>query len=170
MAPALRFREIDTERDGAIAVAFRADSFVVSFGSDAGFFAQAGPNGERYLEKLRLRNRELPGSCVHAWRDDEIVGQIEVRRVPEDPSCAHVGLYYLRADLRGTGLGDELDQYVRDLVRDAGFDFARLRVSPTNTRALAYYRKHGWQDRGADPDHANVHVMERPINATRVGA
>jgi ribosomal protein S18 acetylase RimI-like enzyme len=94
MAAALTFREIDTERDGAIAVAFRADSFVVSF---------------------------------------------------------------------GTGVADELDAYVRELVRNAGFQRASLRVSPTNTRARAYYRKHGWIDRGLDPEHPNVHVMERPV-------
>jgi GNAT superfamily N-acetyltransferase len=159
----LELREIDTDRDGELTIRFRADSFTASFGSPDRFFADAGPGARDYLAKLREHNRDIPGSCVHAWLGDRIVGQLELRRDREDPTRARVLLYYLVADQRGSGLGDELDAHVDAVARRCGFSIAELRVSPTNARALAYYRKHGWSDRGPDPLHPEVHVMERDV-------
>lgn len=90
MSQSLRFREIDLERDAEICTQFRADSFVESFGSADGFYRAAGGGAKDYLEGLGRKNREWPGSCVHAWLDDTIVGQIELRRDRTDPSRAHV--------------------------------------------------------------------------------
>lgn len=161
MTPSLRFREIDLERDAETCIQFRADSFVESFGSAEGFYRAAGEGAKEYLEGLGRKNREWPGSCVHAWLDDTIAGQIEMRRDRTDPSRAHVLLYYLRSDLRGRGLGEQLDAYVRELCRATGVHTTTLRVSPENRRAIAFYRKHGWRDHGLDPDHHDVHIMER---------
>jgi ribosomal protein S18 acetylase RimI-like enzyme len=161
MSQPLSFREIDLDRDAEICIQFRADSFVESFGSAERFYRAAGDGAKDYLEGLRAKNREWPGSCVHAWLDDRIVGQIEARREGTDSSRAHVLLYYLRPELRGLGLGEQLDAYVIRLCRAAGVSAATLRVSPTNSRAMAFYRKQGWHDRGPDPEHLEVHIMER---------
>jgi ribosomal protein S18 acetylase RimI-like enzyme len=161
MSQSLHFREIDLDRDAEICIQFRADSFVESFGSDERFYRAAGDGAKDYLEGLRSKNRDWPGSCVHAWLDDRIVGQIEVRRERTDPSRAHVLLYYLRPELRGLGFGEQLDAYVTRLCRAAGISAATLRVSPTNSRAMAFYHKRGWHDRGQDPAHLEVHIMER---------
>lgn len=161
MSPSLRFREIDLDRDAETCIAFRADSFVESFGSAERFYRSAGEGAKDYLEGLRRKNREWPGSCVHAWIDDTIAGQIEIRRDRADASRAHVLLYYLRSDWRGRGLGEELDAYVRELCRAAGVRATTLRVSPENRRAMAFYRKQGWHDYGLDPEHPDVHIMER---------
>ena len=161
MSSSLRFREVDLDRDAETCIDFRADSFVESFGTAEAFYRAAGVGAKDYLEGLRTKNREWRGSCVHAWIDDTIAGQIEIRRVRGEPSRAHVLLYYLRADLRGRGLGEQLDAYVRELCRAAGVHATTLRVSPENGRAMTFYRKHGWRDRGLDPDHPDVHIMER---------
>jgi ribosomal protein S18 acetylase RimI-like enzyme len=162
----LEFHEIDVDRDRETCVQFRADSFAESFGSTDEFFRYAGPQGWSYLEGLRTKMQDWPGSCVHGWHADEIVGQIELRRDRTDRAYAHVLLYYLRPDARGRGFGDDLDTYVARFLREAGVRRATLRVSPTNLRAMAYYRKHGWRDRGPDPEHASVHVMERGADAS----
>jgi len=161
MAQSLRFREIDLEKDAEICIQFRADSFVESFGSAERFYNAAGEAAKDYLAGLRSKNLEWPGSCVHAWLGDTIAGQIELRRDRADPSRAHVLLYYLRPDLRGLGLGEQLDVYVRELCRAAGVHTTTLRVSPGNRRAMAFYRRKGWHDRGLDADHPDVHIMER---------
>jgi hypothetical protein len=109
MDKSLSFRTINVDDDAEICIRFRADSFVESFGSADRFFRVDGEKGGSYLEGLRGRNRDWPGSCVHAWLDDEIVGQIEVRREQGHSNRAHVLQYYLRADLRGLGLGEQLD-------------------------------------------------------------
>ena len=69
MSPSLRFREIDLERDAETCIQFRADSFVESFGSAEGFLREAGAGAKNYLEGLGSKNRDWPGSCVHAWLD-----------------------------------------------------------------------------------------------------
>jgi len=163
MASQLTFRDIDVDRDADVCIRFRADSFAASFGSPDGFFAEAGPDCRPYLEGLREKNRDLPGSCVHAWLEGRIVGQIELRRDRDDSRCARVLLYYLDPSVRGVGFGDELDVHVTMFLRSSGFQRARLRVSPTNGRAVAYYRKHGWIDRGPDPEHSNVNIMEKNL-------
>src|SRR5215468_5854468 len=141
MSQSLRFREIDVDQDAETCIQFRADSFVESFGSAERFYRAAGEGAKDYLEGLRSKNREWPGSCVHAWLDEAIAGQIELRRDRADPSRAHVLLYYLRPDLRGRGLGEQLDAYVRELCRAAGVHRTTLRVSRENIRAMAFYRR-----------------------------
>jgi ribosomal protein S18 acetylase RimI-like enzyme len=158
---AVIFREVDLDHDAEICLQFRIDSFVESFGSAERVFQAAGEGGKDYLAGLRAKNREWPGSCVHAWLGNEIIGQVEMRRQPADRSRAHVLLYYLRPDMRGRGFGSELDANVLRSSRAAGVDTTTLRVSPSNARAMAFYRKHGWHDRGRDPQHPDVHVMER---------
>src|SRR5213082_3475854 len=153
MPQSLRFREIDLDRDAEICIQFRADSFVESVGSTERFYRAAGEGAKDYLEGLRSKNRDWPGSCVHAWLEERIVGQIEVRRERTAPSRAHVLLYYLRSELRGLGFGEQLDAYVARLCRTASIHITTLRVSPTNARAMAFYRKRGWRDLGQDPDH-----------------
>jgi RimJ/RimL family protein N-acetyltransferase len=161
VSESLRFREIDLGRDAETCIRFRADSFVESFGSADRFWQAAGEDAKDYLEGLTVKNRDWPRSCVHAWFDETIVGQIEVRRDRTDPARAHVLLYYLRPDMRGRGLAEQLDAYVLALCRTAGIQRTTLRVSPNNSRAIAFYRKQGWHDQGQDPEHPEVHVMNR---------
>jgi GNAT superfamily N-acetyltransferase len=168
MSQSLRFLEIDLERDAETCIQFRADSFVESFGSAADFYRAAGEGTKDYLKGLETKNREWPGSCVHAWLDSAIAGQIEMRRDRTDPSRAHVLLYYLRTDLRGRGLGKQLDVYVHELCRATGVQTTTLRVSPENIRAMTFYRKLGWHDRGPDADHPNVHIMQRSVDSSTI--
>lgn len=167
MSESFSFREIDPDQHADICVQFRAESFVESFGSADRFYAAAGVGARDYLDGLRAKNRDWPASCVHAWLEDAIVGQIEVRRERTDSTRAHILLYYLRPDLRGRGFSQQLDAYVLELCRAAGVRTMTLRVSPTNQRAVAFYRKQGWHDRGQDPEHHDVHTMERVLANTR---
>ena len=48
-------------------------------------------------------------------------------------------------------------------MRNRGVGSMQLSVSPTNARALAYYRKHGWRDLGLRPGRDNVHLWERDV-------
>ncbi len=157
------FREIDVVFHAEEAVRFRADSFECSFGSPERFYEEAGPECRRYLDGLSAKNRDLPGSCVHVWLKSQIVGQVEVRRDPNDAHRAHVLLYYIIHEFRGRGLGKHLDTYVESLLRHAGVVSAWLRVSPTNARAMRFYQKHAWIDRGPDEQHPDVHVMEKNL-------
>lgn len=159
----LRFEPIDLEAAAAIAVRFRADSFVCSFGSANRFYEADGLGHERYLVWLRGLMQTLPGSCVHVWRADAIVGQIEMSRFKNDPRMGYVNLYYLAPDYRNRGLGRLLDEHATAYLRALGFSAARLNVSPTNAQAMRFYAKNGWIDLGSRPGHPEVHTMEKTL-------
>lgn len=154
-APQLNFRTIDLRLHKDTAVAFRRDSYICSFGSDT-----AMGNVDQYLTWLAERIANHPKGHVHLWRDDSIVGQIEMLIRPGFPPHGYVNLLYLVPALRGCGLGDALHRYVVDFMSARGAPFIRLSVSPDNLRAMAYYRKHSWQDRGPRMTNHSVHVME----------
>jgi GNAT superfamily N-acetyltransferase len=156
----LTFDPIDLSRHAAEAVAFRRDSYVCSFGSDEAFGSDAD-----YLAWLRERIASHPEGHVHVWDGVRLVGQMEmtVHRDREGIVSAYVNLFYLVPDLRGRGLGAVLHERFRAHMAQAAAQRARLSVSPTNTRAVAYYLKHGWRDLGPPPDDPRVRVMELDV-------
>jgi hypothetical protein len=70
----LQFEPIDLDSAAKTAIAFRADSFVCSFGSAERFYEADGKGHERYLVWLRERMQSIPGSCVHAWKTRRKLG------------------------------------------------------------------------------------------------
>jgi ribosomal protein S18 acetylase RimI-like enzyme len=167
----LTFAPIDLGAHADFCGRFRADSFFASFGKTEGFHrkgAQApitlypgGESIEEYLEWLAKRMSDLPGSCVHAWLDGEIIGQIEMGRFRLDPSIGYVNLFYLIPECRGRGLGAQLDRFAVDFLHLGGYRSARLCVSPTNHRAVAFYQKNAWRDLGPRAERPEVHYMEK---------
>jgi ribosomal protein S18 acetylase RimI-like enzyme len=157
----LDFHPIDLDAHGDICLRFREDSFICSFGSGDRFWAEADPRGEKYLARLKERMEQLPGSCVHVWKSGEIVGQVEMWLDHDDSFAGYVNLYYMAPEHRGTGIADELDRYAEKFFRKLGVRKARLRVTSSNTRAIRYYRKHGWKPVGSHPDDPNVELMEK---------
>jgi ribosomal protein S18 acetylase RimI-like enzyme len=165
MSPSrLAFSPIDLDTHAHICVAFRRDSYICSFGVDA-FLAEAGPNGVHYLERLRMRTTKFPDGYVHVWQDDKLVGQMEMQ-ILDEPRRGYVNLFYLVEEMRGAGVSWELQEYAMEFMRRHQAQVAQLSVSPTNARACAFYRKHGWRDLGLRPGRDNVHLMEcdvRPL-------
>lgn len=162
----LRFEPIDLDAASETAIVFRADSFLCSFGSAERFYEADGKGHERYLVWLRERMNALPGSCVHVWSGETVIGQIEVGRFKNDPAMGYVNLYYLVQAYRNRGLGRHLDEYATAFLRGIGFRASRLNVSPTNEQAMRFYLKSGWRDLGPSAAHPQVHVMEKELVAS----
>jgi hypothetical protein len=87
--------------------------------------------------------------------------------LPTTPVRGYVNLFYLVPSARGRGLGQALHDHFVQFMRAGGAVAARLRVSPTNSRAIAYYLKHSWRDLGLRPDDDKVHVMETDLGAAQ---
>jgi ribosomal protein S18 acetylase RimI-like enzyme len=155
---ALSFRTIDLERQADLCVAFRRDSYVCSFGTDEAFFSTGGVDG--YLEWLKEGIVRHPAGHVHVWQGDRIIGQLEMQIGTWAPPSGYVSLFYLVPEQRGQNLGGALQRYAEEFMRAGGARRARLSVSPSNARALAYYRKHGWRDLGPREGDSSVHLME----------
>src|SRR5262245_7636850 len=156
----LQFHPIDLGRHGALAVEFRRDSYICSFGDDRIFAEENGADGRGYIEWLEARLQHFPEGHVHAWQDDVIVGQVEMIIGARG---GYVNLFYLRPESRGCGLGDALHDYVVALLARHRIGIAGLSVSPTNKRAVRYYERHGWRDAGPRPGAPYVHEMQLVI-------
>lgn len=163
MPSILTFRDIDLTRHAALCVRMRADSYACGDGTPDRFYASGGPNGAHYLAKLAERLRASPGTTVHAFLDDQIVGQVELIHDANDPAAGKVNLFYLLPAFRHRGLGAQLDRYALTHFRARGLARAWLRVSPTNAPARAFYRKNGWHDRGPDPGNLPMHIMDKAV-------
>ena len=159
----LDFQPIDFKQHSQVCIEFRVYSFVASFGDADRFHEEDGRGADRYLDWLREKSKADPRSCVHIWFEGQIIGQIEMGRFKSDPAIGYVNLFYLRPQMRGRGMASHLQRYAIDYFRSIGLKKARLSVSPTNARAVAYYKKHGWRDLGPRPGHPEVHLMEIDI-------
>jgi RimJ/RimL family protein N-acetyltransferase len=134
----LRFKPIDLERDKACITAIRRDSFQLSFGTDVDF------HSDDYLSWLNNRASHFPDGFVLAFEKDRVIGQLELSiREYEGKRIGYVHLFYLIAEKRGNGLGHELQRYAMRFFKKNGVSEYHLRVSPTNIRAKAFYKKNG---------------------------
>ncbi|AIF42801.1 acetyltransferase [Virgibacillus sp. SK37] len=132
------FRPINVDRDRDLVLAFRKDSFVVSFGNENDF------HEEEYLEWLKDKQMDESTDFVLVQEGDAYIGQLELSiRQYEGKRVGYVHLYYLIPDKRGKGLGAKLHTYAENFFRSQGVSEYHLRVSPTNTSALSFYRKLG---------------------------
>jgi len=136
----LTFRTIDLERDWALILCNRRDSFIVSFGPEADLTPD---DVARYRHLMAERVVRWPTGTVLAFEGADPVGQLELRIRDED-GVGYVNLFYLNEPYRGTGHAQALHDYVDDYFRDHGVTQLELRVSPTNRRARRFYEKRGW--------------------------
>jgi GNAT superfamily N-acetyltransferase len=154
--PSVEFRPIDLSAHFRVCVEFICDTFVCSYGSAEGFHQMGGEPA--YRGGLKNLLEVFPEGCVHVWRDERIVGQIEMSLRP-DLGLVFLNLLYLVPSERGSGIGSDVHAYMVRTCADRGYARMQLSVSPTNHQAVRYYAKHGWRDLGPRPDRAYVHAM-----------
>jgi ribosomal protein S18 acetylase RimI-like enzyme len=71
------------------------------------------------------------------WRNDEIIGQIEMR--PHgSPPIGYVNLFYLIPAARGSGTAESLHEYAVSVFAGLGLEKLQLSVSPSNERAIGF--------------------------------
>lgn len=144
----MQFEPIDINKHGKYIITFRRDSFIVSFGTDKDF-----GNEEEYLHWVKTKSREYPDGFVMVLEDGIPIGQLELTiKEYQGNAIGYVNLYYLIPEKRGLGLGKKLHQYALEFFQNHGVKEYHLRVSPSNQRALAFYRKNGMEELGLEQD------------------
>ncbi len=157
----LVFRPLVLPSDGPLAVHFSEDAFIRSFGTAERFWAEAGRDGRRWVERLGEKLQKDARNAVNAWLGETLVGQVVLGASDTQPNAGHVNLYYLVQAWRGRGLAKQLDSYAVAVLRDQGYRIGTLNVSPSNTAAMHFYLGRGWHDLGPRPDAPFVHAMAR---------
>lgn len=96
---------------------------------------------------------QFPDGFVLVKQNGEYIGQLEMQIVEKEKKrTGYVNLYYLTPSMRGKGLGEQLFSYSLAFFQKHGVSEFFLRVSPTNTRALRFYRKMGMEEVGTEFD------------------
>ncbi|MGF2614661.1 GNAT family N-acetyltransferase [Rossellomorea aquimaris] len=142
------FEEIDIVKHRNTAVAFRKDSFYVSFGETTGFGEE-----DEYLQWVDEKARMFPGGFVLAKEEGNYIGQLELTiREYEGTAIGYVNLYYLVPEMRGRGKGEDLHNYAKQFFKKNKVKEYHLRVSPSNISAIKFYRKLGMEEAGTEVD------------------
>jgi GNAT superfamily N-acetyltransferase len=154
---ALSYRTIAPRLDARAAVAHQLDACVCSFGDAARF-----QGAVRYLRWLESKVDEFPEGFLMAFAGDDCVGQLELE-VPYGASVGYVNLFYVTPPFRGLGfaraLHDRASMYFR------GWEASRIELhcSPTNERAMRFYRKLGYQRTRGSGTNASLWKMSLEI-------
>jgi diamine N-acetyltransferase len=154
-----RIATIDLD-NAAECIRLRREMYVASFGGEDGLEEEMGPQNALYLEQLRAKLAQLPAGNVHLWRDDRIVGQLEMRLLEDEPDVGYVSLIHVVPEWRGHGLGKRLHAHAMQVSRDLGKRLMRLSVSQRNAAAMRFYRRLGWTVAGARPNRLPMVIME----------
>lgn len=136
-------------------VSFREDSYRASFPGSAEW--KKHWHEQQYRKWIIDHANMFPDGAVHIWRQEALIGQLEFAYVA---GLGHVNLYYLIAEERGKGLGQQAHAYVVKKLAEHGCKTARLRVSPANLQAVKFYERLGWVNGGQDPHCVYVDVYE----------
>lgn len=137
----LTFEAIDVMKHQAKVITFRKDSFRVSFGDTSGFGDE-----EDYLRWLEEKKHAFPAGFMLVREKDAYIGQLELSiKEYNGESIGYIHLFYLVPEKRGQGKGLELYQYAKQFFLQYKVASYELRVSPSNTAAINFYRKIGME-------------------------
>lgn len=135
----MEFRTIDPILDREMIIAFRKDSYVVSFGDSSGFGDE-----DDYVTRISERVLRFPEGQVIVEEDGLAIGQLELQIVRyEGREIGYANLFYLVTDYRGKGRGSELISYAESFFRKQGVKEYQLKVSLDNHRAISLYERSG---------------------------
>lgn len=135
----LTYRTFDPIGDADLAAQNHYDACVASFGSAARYEGR-----DTYLRWLRRRVVEFPDGCVMAYLGNDFVGHLELE-VPYGLPVGYINLYYVAAPFRRQGYGRRLHEYADRYFRAWEATRIDLHVSPSNKRAVNFYRKMGYK-------------------------
>ena len=107
---------------------------------------------------------------------DDVLSGLVVFVKPKNKKTGHtgdLGAMYVRANARGTGLGDALVEAVIDQAVATGTEQIKLLVNAENPHAIKLYERHGFRLVGKYPNSLRVGgktyeelIMLRPVSAS----
>lgn len=149
--------------DFATCAAFRRAMYVEAFGHDRGLEGEMGDGDARYRADLEAKIAALPEGAVHLWCGERIAGQLEMRRLPDEPRVGYVSLLYVAPGFRGRGFARRLHDHAASVALARGCTSMRLAVALANRVAIGFYERLGWRMAGAREHREPMAWMERSL-------
>lgn len=131
--------------DGEKYIEYRKDAWEIVFGSLKGF------NGPGFLADARRTTGGDPDALAYGMLGTHVAGLIQLNPSRDkEQGAGYIPFLYLREQYRNQGLGIQLIGYAVSFYRKQGRNTLRLRVSPTNGRAVRMYERYGFYKIGED--------------------
>ncbi len=144
---ALKFRRVDAQNDAALLIRFGRDLYRRSLGREDPFYRDYGRYGVNFPVWIGTCAATNPDFAKFLLEDGEEIGLVVLGLDDRDPGVGRVHHFYITPDHRGQGFGGLLDDYARDILKDAGARLARLNVTARNRRAIRFYQAQGWAEK-----------------------
>ncbi len=157
----VEFKCIDVDSDFQRCYEFRKDSYYCSFGTTKGYDKSVSG----YEARIRKRLNDKRWFYFHIWQGANIIGQLEFRSFSHLDGYGYINLVYLIPEYRGVGIADIVHKYIVHCLKSSKCYRAVLSVSRTNTRALRFYSRHGWQFHGKNPKHETTDFYKNVFSA-----
>ena len=142
--------------DAADLAAFAARTFAAAFANCTSADDMQAHLAATYRPDLQARELADPTVItLLALQDSRIVAYAQVRRNPMAPACVtqpdavELQRFYADRSLHGTELTTRLMQRALAAARELGGRYAWLGVWERNSRAMAFYRKAGFDEIGS---------------------
>lgn len=104
---------------------------------------------KEHLEKVK----DLSEGFVWVEEDGKYIGQMELTiREFEGKEIGYINLYYLVPEMRGKSKGKKLHNYAKQFFINNKVSEYHLRLAPSNTAAIKFYRKNGMEEVGPEVD------------------
>ncbi|NLL34882.1 MAG: GNAT family N-acetyltransferase [Clostridiales bacterium] len=155
----LWFRSVNPKDDLHVVEEFWRDSWKAVHGNLYGF------DGPTVRSETRRMLRLNPDSVCFAMLDDQEVGIIAMDSgdlTMDD--CGHISLFAIAPEYRGKRLAVQLLGQAVSFYRTLGRKYLKLYVAPDNHRAIQFYKKNDFVEKGYGPGiHDNLLVMIKKI-------
>ena len=117
------------------------------------------------LTKLPPRTTSEDKYFLGYFRDGRLWGALDLILHFPNPETAFVGLFILRKDLQGRGVGTALVSELMDLLKDQGFRSVRLGRVKGNPESEAFWVKNQFTPTGIETDGGGyiIVIMQREL-------
>jgi len=130
---------LDLTKDGDRYLAYRKEAWQSIHGSMDGYT-------DDYLTLAREHQAQNPDAVVEARLRDMPIGILELDTVRgAEQGEGAISFFYVSPEYRNRGLGVQLIGHAISVYRKLGRDRLTLRVAETNTMAIGFYERFGFQ-------------------------
>ncbi len=137
----MEFRPYEAGSDREPAEGFLLETLPIGSDKAADPEESVGP----YFEAVGRAQGRDPRFCSVAVMDGRVVGLLDAFPMPIRPESAFMRFLYVVPELRGGGVAARIVEYGDRLLGGLGCREVLLDVRQGNGRAVAFYRRLGWE-------------------------